>query len=56
MLAASLVLWHGIKCVIFENLSTITKIESLPRFDLGKPKMKLKKMSTHGSLGTGKGI
>jgi hypothetical protein len=28
------------KCVILENLSTITKIESLPIFDLGKPKTK----------------
>jgi len=44
------------KCAIFENLSTTTKMESLPRFDLGKPKMKSIKMSTHGSFGTSKGV
>jgi hypothetical protein len=55
MLVASSILWHRIKC-IFENLSTTTKIESLPRFDLSKPKMKSIEMSTHGSLGKGKGI
>jgi len=56
MLVASSVLWHGIKCAIFENLSTTTKIESLPCLDLGKPKMKSIEMSNHGSLGTGKRI
>jgi len=56
MLVASSVLWHGMKCAIFENLSTTTKMESLPRFDLGKPKTKSIKMSTHGSFGTGKGV
>jgi len=30
MLVASPVLWHGMKCTILLNLSTITKIESLP--------------------------
>ena len=44
------------KCAIFENLSTTTKIESLPCFDLGKPKTKSIEMSTHGSFDTGKRV
>jgi len=44
------------KYVIFENLSTTTKIESLPHFDLRVPKSKFIEMSTHGSIGTGKGV
>jgi len=44
------------KCAIFENLSTTTKMESLPCFDLGKPKTKSIKMSTHGSFGIGKEV
>jgi hypothetical protein len=43
------------KYAIFENLSTTTKMESLPHFDLGKPKTKSIEMSTYGSFGTGKG-
>ena len=34
-LKASSVSWHGIKCVILQNLSTTTKIESFPCLDLG---------------------
>ena len=44
------------KCVILENLSTITKIESLPFLNLGKPKTKSIEISTQGALGTGKGV
>jgi hypothetical protein len=40
------------KHVILENLSTIIKIESLPCFDLGKPKIKSMETSTQGSLVT----
>jgi hypothetical protein len=40
------------KCTILENLSTTTKIESLPFFDLGKPKTKSNEISTQGSVGT----
>jgi hypothetical protein len=36
----SSVLWQAIKCVILENLSTTTNIESLPFLGLGRPKMK----------------
>jgi len=39
-----------------KNLSTTTKMESLPHFDLGKPKTKSIEMSTHGSFGTGEGV
>jgi hypothetical protein len=56
MLVASFVLWHGMKCVILLNLSTITKIESLPFLALGSPKTKSMDISTHGSLGSGKGV
>ena len=56
MLVASSILWHGIKCALFENLSTTTNIESLPRFNLCKPKTKSIEMSTHVSLGPGKGV
>ena len=44
------------KCAILENLSTTTKIESLPFLDLGKPKTKFIKISTQGALGTGRGL
>jgi hypothetical protein len=45
------------KCIILENLSTTTEIESLLfLFYLGKPKTNSKKISTQGSLGTSKGI
>jgi hypothetical protein len=56
MLVAPSVLWNGMKCVIFLNLSITTKIESLPFFVLGSPKTKSIDMSTHCSLGTGKGV
>jgi hypothetical protein len=41
------------KCAILENLSTTTKIESLPFFDLGKPKTKSIEIFTQG---TGNGV
>jgi hypothetical protein len=41
---------------ILKNLSTTTKIESLPLFDLGKPKNKSIEIFTQGFLGRGKGI
>jgi hypothetical protein len=44
------------KCAILENLSTTTKIESLPFLDIGKPKTKAIKISTQGAQGTGKGV
>jgi len=50
---ASSVLWHAMKCIILKNLSTKTKIESLPFFDLGKPKIKSIEKSNQGSVGTG---
>jgi hypothetical protein len=53
---ASSVLWQAMKYAILENLSTTTNIESLPFLDLGRPKMKSIKISTQGSLGTGKGV
>jgi hypothetical protein len=40
------------KYVILENLSTTTKIESLPSFDLGKLKTKFIEISAQGSVGT----
>jgi hypothetical protein len=44
------------KCAILENLSTTTKIESLPFCDLGRAKTKSIEISTQGALGTGKGV
>ncbi|KAM7486569.1 hypothetical protein LguiA_002578 [Lonicera macranthoides] len=44
------------KCAIFENLSTTTKIESFPLLVLGKPKMKSIEISVQGSLGIGNGV
>jgi hypothetical protein len=52
----SSVLWEAMKCVILENLSTTTNIESLPFLDLGRPKIKSIETSTQGSLGKGKGV
>jgi hypothetical protein len=44
------------KCAILENLSTTTKILSLPFFVLGSPKTKSIEISSHGALGTGRGM
>ena len=44
------------KCAILENLSTTTKIESLPFLDLGKSKTKSIEISTQGTLGAGRGV
>ena len=46
----------GIKCTIFENLSTTTKIESLPFLVLGNPITKSIEMFIHGDEGTDKGV
>ncbi|KAK9091528.1 hypothetical protein Sjap_024705 [Stephania japonica] len=40
MLPASAVLWHGMKCAIFEKRSTTTKIESMWRGVFESPTMK----------------
>ena len=56
MWVASSVLWQDMKYAILENLSTTTKIESLPFVDLGKPKIKSIEISTQGALGIGKGV
>ena len=53
---ASVVLRHGMKWAILENLSTTTNTTSLPRHVLGKPKTKSIEMSSHGATGTGKGM
>ena len=44
------------KCANFENLSTTTKTESFPLFELGKLKIKSIEISTQGSLGMGRGL
>ena len=44
------------KCAILENLSTTTKIESLPFLNLGKPKKKSIEISTQGALDIGRGV
>jgi len=56
MLVASLFFLQGIKCAIFENLSTKTKIESLPCWVLGKTNTKSKLISSHGGSGIGNGV
>ena len=56
MLEASSTLWHGMKCAILENLSTTTKIKSLPLLDLGNPKTKSIETSSQGTLGIGRGV
>lgn len=56
MWVASSILWQDMKCTLLENLSTTTKIESLPFFELDKPKTKSIKISTQGALGTGKWV
>jgi hypothetical protein len=53
---ASSVLWQAMKCVILENISTTTNIESLPFLNLGRPKIKSIETLTQGSLGTGQGV
>jgi hypothetical protein len=56
MWEASSLLLQGMKCAIFYNLSTTTKIESLPLFVLGKPKTKSMLMSSQRILGMGNGM
>jgi hypothetical protein len=53
---ASLVLWHGMKWAILENLSTTTKMLSCPLLVLGKPNTKYIEISSQGTLGAGRGI
>lgn len=47
---------QDIKWAILENLSTITKIESLPFLELRKPKTKSMEVFTQGALVTSKGV
>ena len=54
-LEASCFLLHGIKCAILENLSTTTKIESLPIWVLGNHNTKSMLMPYQGAIGIGKG-
>jgi hypothetical protein len=56
MWEASSLLLQGMKCAIFENLSTTIKIESLPLFVLGKPKTNSMLMSSQGTLGMDNGM
>lgn len=49
-------LWQAMKCVFFENLSTMTKIESLPFFNLGKSKTKLIKIFIQGLIDIGNDV
>ena len=56
MWVASSVLQQDMKCAIFENLSTTTKIETLPFLNLGKPKTKSIEISTQGALGMSRGV
>jgi hypothetical protein len=44
------------KCIILENLSTITKIEFLSFFYLDKSKTKSIEISTQGLVGPGNGV
>jgi len=44
------------KCIILENLSTTTNIDSFHFLDLSKPKIKSIKILTQGSLSTSKGM
>src|SRR6266542_3184445 len=44
------------KCAILENLSTTTKMLSLPFLVLGNPKTKSIEISSQGTLGTGRGM
>ena len=44
------------KCAMLEILSTTTKIEFLPRLDLGKPNTKSIEISIKDSLGIGSGV
>ena len=52
---ASLVFKKGMKCAIFENMSTITRIESWPIWVLGNPKTKSILTASQGLLGMGNG-
>jgi hypothetical protein len=44
------------KCVILKNLPTTTKIESLPFFNLSKPKTKSIEIFAQGIVGIGNGV
>ena len=52
---ASLVFWHGMKCIIFENMSTTTNIESYPLYVIGRTNMKSMLTASHGVSGMGNG-
>jgi hypothetical protein len=52
--SASIVVEHGMKCLIFVNLSTTTRFISWP-FEVGKLVMKSIVMSFQGHSGAGSG-
>ena len=52
---ASLVFEQGIKCAIFENMSTTVNIESLPLCFLGNPRTKSILATSQGFFGMGSG-
>ena len=56
MWETSSTLCHGIKCAIFLNLSTTTKIESTRLWVQGSPRTKSILMSTEGANGMSKGV
>lgn len=49
-MVASLVLWHGMKYAILENLFTTTNMEPLPLIGRGNSKKKFIDISTQSSL------
>jgi len=51
---ALIIVWRGIKCRIFESLSTTTQITSNPSHS-GNPTTKSTEISSHGSSGTDSG-
>jgi hypothetical protein len=55
MWVALLIFYHRIKCAIFENLSTTTKMESTLLCILGNPITKSMLIASHGLLGMGNG-
>ena len=53
---ASIVLLHGIKCAIFENISTTTKTESCFLKVQGRPNTKSMLRCSHGAKGIGRKV
>jgi hypothetical protein len=54
-LTTSAVFLHAMKCTILENLSTTTKMESLPFSVLGKPRTKSMLTFVYGCSGIRRG-